>query len=105
MRKKKELLEVIKEKFDRKKDKANENSVNESNDINDEDYMNDQKKRIKWKNEINLLTDKNIVEERDESEDTIDKYSELKSNINCHSNRREMETPKLNNESSQIIDR
>ena len=98
LRKKKELLEVIKENFDRKKEKAKENSQNESNDTNNEDYMIDQKKRIKWKNEINLITEKNIAEDPDESLDPIDNSNDLKSNSNFQSNRKELETPKLNNE-------
>jgi hypothetical protein len=71
LRRKNEILEEIRQKFDKKKEVANEyNEVleTENDEKAGEDYLIDQKKRIKWKNEINLLTDANIDEEKDESE-------------------------------------
>lgn len=99
LRRKKELLDEIKDKFDTKKKIANErNYTNEETEENcndqEENYINDQKKRIKWKNEINLLTENNITEEKEETERAEENYNTGE----------KVETPKLNEEQNSIIE-
>jgi hypothetical protein len=99
LRKKKEILEEIKEKFDTKKKIANEINYADVEDVEntdekEENYINDHKKKIRWKNEINLLTENNISEEKDDVEMTDE-------NLNVSD---KPETPKLYEENNSRID-
>jgi hypothetical protein len=86
LRKKKEILEQIKHKFDNTSPK--ENSGNRSNDINY--YLDEQQRKIGLKNhnnnEIHLLTDENVAEERRETETFNNENNDLNTNQNLNSN-------------------
>lgn len=89
LRKKKVLLEEIKNKYE------NKNEIVENN--SNEDYFNNQKKRIKWKNEKNYLDSNDIVEEEiRETEGLNDNSNENITNSNLNvSSQKDLNSPKL----------